>query len=271
MTALSKQQWTNQATGSKFGSNNGFSSTSNNVSSTDSGSINIQIQGHPDGTLRVQGDSVDYTPPCGYPTKDGDPCSLPGTRGENNRCHHHEGLIQDCGYPTKDGDPCELPGSYRRGCCHLHHDKCNESQKHDHLEKAAYHGMKSAYRHISQSSKGIVSDGYDSQHVWAAYHIAKGVALGYLESAGTEYDRDHSVDYYEDNILSKVDVPDDLDDGGFHWGGREAGHEDYYAEVLEKGISKAWKKIDSENHKGGARIAVSAVEHFMQEKLGVDA
>lgn len=261
-TAGKKKEWIELA-GSHSWTNRDNTASKNELA------VNIQPEGAA-LSINADGDMPDYTPPCGFPTKEnGEPCSLPGTR--DGRCHHHEGMVEDCGFPTKSGDPCQLPG-HQNGRCHLHHGQCNESFDHDNAEKMVFHGMKGAFRAISSGYKGILDDGYDVDTAEHAARVAQHIGAILLKAMGEEYVPDKSRPHYERNVADQVETPQGRENG-FIWGGKEPTDkemEEYYVQVLEKGIEKAWKKIDGGNHVGGARVAIAAAEHYFQERIEVE-
>lgn len=117
--------------------------------------------------------------------------------------------------------------------------QCNESKRHSHEEKAVFHGMKSAFRFVSSGSKGV-----DDTQAWEALHIAGRVGKAYLQSEGYSYDPDKSEEYLKDNFLDKFRSE---------------------TKIIERAIKRAWKKIDGGNHKGGARIAVSLADKYVED------
>lgn len=118
--------------------------------------------------------------------------------------------------------------------------QCNESKVHDHAEKAVFHGMKSAYRYVSKGRKGVVNREPDE-----ALRIAAHVGRAFLLSKGYVYDPEESLPYLHKNF--------DLADP---------------EQAIEDAIERAWKKIDDRKHKGGARIAVSLGEYYLEGFVG---
>lgn len=116
---------------------------------------------------------------------------------------------------------------------------CNESLKHDHEQKAVFHGMKSAFRLISSGRKGV-----ENRQVDEAMRIAAEVGKAYLQTEGIEYDPERSRTYLEEKFLDKSNSDEVL---------------------IERAIERAWNKIDSGEHAGGARIAVSLGDEFLHD------
>lgn len=116
---------------------------------------------------------------------------------------------------------------------------CNESEVHNHAEKAVFHGMKSALRFSSAGRKGV-----PERQVHEGMRIAAEVGKAFLQSEDYEYDPEKSQEYLEDKFLDKFRSEE---------------------KIIEKAIDKAWKKIDNGNHKGGARIAVSLGQKYLHD------
>lgn len=117
--------------------------------------------------------------------------------------------------------------------------QCNESLKHSHDQKAIFHGMKSAFRIVSRSEKGV-----KNPQVMEALRVAGSVARAYLQSENIEYNSEKSEEYLEKNFLDKFRPQES---------------------IIESAIEKAWNKIDNGDHKGGARIAVSVADEYLDE------
>lgn len=109
-------------------------------------------------------------------------------------------------------------------------DQCNESLKHSNAQKAVFHSVKGAHR--------LVDEG---QHTEAA-RIAGEAGKAFLQAEGKTYDSDRSESYLHDRLI----------DG-----------DDSEAANIAAGIEKAWEKIDGGQHVGGARIAVSVADHYV--------
>lgn len=200
---------------------------------------------------------------CGHATQDGSSCTLDPVY-DDGKCHWH--TETQCYRQTKDGTSCELPGSQPDGACHHHTTGCNESLTHNGLQKAAFHGMKAAFRLL-----GLHSDmdlgGLEIQPEQAAM-IAANVGKGYLQATREEYDREESHEYYRDNIVDKV-----VEDAGALetiWS-KLWGNEEERVEVLKEGIKKAWTQINKkEHHADGARTGIAAAEVFLDIEVSLD-
>lgn len=139
--------------------------------------------------------------------------------------------------------------------------QCNESKVHDHSQKAVFHGMKSAFRFISLGDKGVDVPQPDN-----AARIAGEVGSAYLKEKDIEYDRERSLDDLQEQHMSDDGVMDKLKDlfkGALPDGGRGP----LKVSELEEAIERAWNKIDSGSHKGGARVAVAAAEAYLGEEI----
>lgn len=109
-------------------------------------------------------------------------------------------------------------------------DGCNESLKHSNVEKAIFHAVKGAHRLV------------DEDQAWAALQIAGSAANAYLETEDEIYDPEHSEEYLYDEIVDDAKST---------------------VEVIGAGIERAWNKIDSGHHLGGARVAVSVADAYL--------
>ena len=110
-------------------------------------------------------------------------------------------------------------------------DSCNESLVHSNSEKAVFHSVKGAKRLLDEGQH----DG--------ALRIAGAAGKAFLEAEGLEYDAERSEDYLLDRIIKKVRSDE---------------------KNIREGIEKAWSKIDGGNHKGGARIAISIADQYLE-------
>lgn len=110
-------------------------------------------------------------------------------------------------------------------------DACNESLVHSNTEKAVFHSVKGAKRMLDED-----------QHQ-ESLAIAGNAGKSFLEAEGVEYDPSKSEDYLESNFLDKFRSTET---------------------IIERAIEKAFSKIDQGNHKGGARIAVSLADEFLE-------
>lgn len=106
-------------------------------------------------------------------------------------------------------------------------DDCNESLTHTNAEKAVFHAVKGAKR---MASDGLITD---------AVRVAGHAGRAYLKNDRESYDPDKSLEYLDDNF-------DDHDDT-----------------VISAAIDRAFEKIDNGSHVGGARIAVSIADRFV--------
>lgn len=111
-------------------------------------------------------------------------------------------------------------------------DQCNESQIHSNMQKSVFHGMKSAKR--------LKDEGLHMQ----AVRVAGEVARGFLLAEDIIYDPKKSEKHLVERIKDKVLGGNKFDE-------------------IDKGIEKAWSKIDSGNHKGGARVAIAVADEYL--------
>lgn len=139
---------------------------------------------------------------------------------------------------------------------------CNESDIHDHSQKAAYHGLKSAYRMISSGGKGV-----DNRQLKPGARIAANVGIAYLQEKGLSYDREDSFDYIGDKIIGEAGILDRFRE--FFKSGN--GGEHITDDELEEGIDQAWFQIDEkQNHADAARTAIAVAEAYLNEKFEVE-
>lgn len=144
---------------------------------------------------------------------------------------------------------------------------CNESKKHDNDQKAVFHGMKSAYRMSRHSTGEYGSQNPQREH---AAHTAAHVGIAFMKSKDYDYDRERSLEDIEDRHMADDGVIDSLvawlkddvmPDGG------EVNRGPLTDSEFEEAIKRAWDKIDNENHKAGARVAIAAAEAYLGEKM----
>lgn len=142
---------------------------------------------------------------------------------------------------------------------------CNESKTHDNQEKALFHGMKSAFR-MSRQSDGEYGTSGDPPYEQAA-HIAARVAIAYLQTTDTAYDREESFEYLREKIVGDPRTIDRVLD---FLGIKEATIDQGLASTddLEAGIAQAWTQIDEKwHHDDGARTALAIAEAYLGEEI----
>lgn len=110
-------------------------------------------------------------------------------------------------------------------------DDCNESLKHTNTQKAVFHAVKGAHR---------LTDAH--QHTEAAA-IAGEAGKAFLQAEVEPYDSDRSDKY----LLDKLVDEDQTDE-----------------QNIADAIERAFEKIDSGQHVGGARIAVSVADRYVE-------
>ena len=110
-------------------------------------------------------------------------------------------------------------------------DDCNEGQIHNNAQKAIFHAVKGAKR--------FATDGLHEE----AARIAATAGRAFLLEEDIDYDDERSSGYLADLIDALRDEET----------------------KIEEAINKAFTKIDSGNHKGGARIAVSIGDEYLNE------
>lgn len=113
-------------------------------------------------------------------------------------------------------------------------DQCNESLKHSNMEKSVFHGMKSAKRLK------------DEELHMQAVRVAGEVARGFLLSEDIDYVPEKSEKHLLEEIKEKIL-------GGDHF------------DEINKGIEKAWNKINRGHHKGGARVAIAVADEYLDD------
>ena len=140
---------------------------------------------------------------------------------------------------------------------------CNESKIHNNIEKACFHGMKSAYRMLGLHTD---TDSGFTMNPDAACQIATEVSLAYLEHEGEIYNRKESHDYYQDKIVPEGISNQSLIDRIRDKLGTEGTRRDL--RILEAGLKRAWHQIDQkQKHADGCRTAIAAVEHFLDTEV----
>jgi hypothetical protein len=129
-------------------------------------------------------------------------------------------------------DPYQIdPSSIRADGGAQGTDGCNESKHYNNAEKAVFHAIK--------GSKRFKDDGRPEE----AARVAANAGKAFLLAEDIDYDDDLSSSYLQD-LIEKIRS----DETG-----------------IEKAIDKAFSKIDSGNHTGGARIAVSIGERYVDQ------
>jgi len=120
-------------------------------------------------------------------------------------------------------------------------NECNESLKHSNAQKGVFHTVKGAVRQVYDTDeKRPVEDvgQYDD-----ALHIAGHAGRAFLTTEDRDYDPEESEPYLTDE---------------FDPANRDR------VDVIRDALRRAWSKIDGGNHVGGARIAVSVADHYLE-------
>lgn len=106
---------------------------------------------------------------------------------------------------------------------------CNESRVHSNIEKSVYHSTKGAQCLLKEGQ-------YDR-----AIQIAANGGMSFLASEGAEYDAERSSEHLQRLIKNERD--------------REA--------KISHALNQAFSKIEGGNHVGGARVAISIADEFL--------
>lgn len=145
---------------------------------------------------------------------------------------------------------------------------CNESKMWNNDEKALFHGIKSAFR-MSRAYDGSEYGSENPQHPEAAL-IAAHVAKAYLLATDQDYDRERSFDDLSERHMGGRGVMEsvvELMSSVMADGGSVPARGPLTDEELEEAIKRAWEKIDSGSHVGGARVALAAAEVYLGEHI----
>lgn len=100
--------------------------------------------------------------------------------------------------------------------------------------------------------KGAVRQVYDTDgddpvpddgHFDDALRVAGHAARSFLLTEGVDYDRSKSEPYFAENFDPETRSRED---------------------VIRDGLRGAWSKVDSGKHAGGARIAISVADYYLE-------